>query len=201
MREANHSERHCTCSILGSQFEHDTAIGKHTQTIRTTKISCLILEKRTTSSYVALLHSVSDVTRVGVSRVVNAATCAMKVVFLLKQPFPPNTLYLIFEYYCLHVHTQQEVLVVGMGGERSDPPARPLFVRHHASASLFKFSDNISRVTCRSSHTSMLPLRSLSNARKASRQPSISSCVRTMPSCLRRLAVHVCVAVHLTTPR
>ena len=46
--------------------------------------------------------------------------------------------------------------------------------------------------TCRSSHTSMFPLRSLSNARKASRHPSISSCVRTMPSCrlcvcLRRL--------------
>ena len=31
--------------------------------------------------------------------------------------------------------------------------------------------------TCLSSHTSMVPLRSLSNAKKASRHPSISSCV------------------------
>lgn len=35
--------------------------------------------------------------------------------------------------------------------------------------------------TCRSSHTSILPLRSLSKARNASLHPSISSCVRTMP--------------------
>lgn len=56
------------------------------------------------------------------------------------------------------------------------------------------------QVTCRSSHTSILPLRSLSKARKASRQPSISSCVRTMPSYLRlRLAVP-CVRGCCTTP-